>query len=111
MAPPPPPPVEPAPTVRIDWPEPGLYPSDCRDPMAFVIPEPEAPAEAVEEAPALLVKGIVFGEDGSFAIIGPHIAAEGDTIEGTTISRISRSAVEFTAGDRTWTQTVETGKD
>jgi hypothetical protein len=54
-----------------------------------------------------VVKGIVYSEDNPCAVVGDRIVSAGDTVGGATVVKINPDSVEFTMGDKNWTQKVE----
>ena len=54
-----------------------------------------------------VVKGIVYSKDKSSAVVGDQIVSAGDTVGDATIVKINPDSVEFTMGDKNWTQKVE----
>lgn len=91
-------------TSTIDWQIPPPYPTTLRDPMRFT---PVAPTADQDEPGGLIVKGIVYGEDSSFAIIGTEIVHEGGTVSGATVVKINPDSVEFEMNGKRWTQKVQ----
>lgn len=68
-----------------------------------VIPQalPQAPIEATQEAPekalpVLTLNGILFGPQGSLALINGKVVPEGGQIDGAKIEKISADRVELT---------------
>jgi hypothetical protein len=90
-------------TSTIDWQIPPAYPTTLRDPMQFV----SAPTVNQDEPGGLIVKGIVYSEDSSFAIIGTEIVHEGGTVSGATVVKINQDSVEFEMNGKRWTQKVQ----
>ena len=89
---------------QINWQIPSPLPEYFRDPMVF------GSSDQGQEQTGPVVKGIVFSEDNpsaSSAVIGERIVSVGDTVNGATVVKINSDSVEFTAGDKTWTQKVE----
>jgi type II secretory pathway component PulC len=60
-----------------------------------------------DEPGGLIVKGIVYSEDSSFAIIGTEIVHEGGTVSGATVVKINPDSVEFEMNGKRWTQKVQ----
>jgi hypothetical protein len=87
----------------IDWLIPPPYPTTLRDPMQFV----SATTVDQDEPGGLIVKGIVYSEDSSFAIIGTEIVHEGGTVSGATVVKINPDSVEFEMNGKRWTQKVQ----
>jgi hypothetical protein len=87
---------------KINWELPAIIPDNLRDPMVFV-----ASGQGKETASGFVVKGIVYSEDKSCAVIGDWIVSAGDTVGSATIVKINPDSVEFTMGDKNWTQEVE----
>ncbi|MGA2172779.1 MAG: hypothetical protein ABSG82_07200 [Sedimentisphaerales bacterium] len=85
----------------IDWELPPLYPETLRDPMRF-----SSTAHGRENAGGPIVKGIVYSEDNPRAIVGDRIVSTGDVVDGATVVKINPDSVEFTVGDKTWTQKI-----
>ncbi|GAI39939.1 unnamed protein product, partial [marine sediment metagenome] len=55
----------------------------------------------------LIVKGIVYNEDNSSAVIGVQIVHEGDKVSGVTIIKINEKSVDFEMNGKRWTQKVQ----
>ena len=87
---------------QINWQIPPLLPEYFRDPMVF---GSSGQDQQVQTGP--IVKGIVYSEDHPCAVIGERIVSVGDTVNGVTVVKINTDSVEFTDGDKTWTQKVE----
>jgi hypothetical protein len=88
------------------WAMPEALPEILRDPM-----KPETakvtPAERPDEANRqFVVKGIVFSQHHSSALINDQIIREGQEFDGIRVVRITKTAVEFEADGRRWTQPV-----
>jgi len=90
-------------TSTIDWQIPPAYPTTLRDPMQFV----SATTVNQDETGGLIVKGIVYSEDSSFAIVGTEIVHEGGTVSGATVVKINPDSVEFEMNGKRWTQKVQ----
>ncbi len=86
---------------KIDWQIPAPYPTALRDPMQFGLA-----ATAYAGTGRLIVKGIVYSEDNSSAIIGAQIVHEGEKVFGATIVNINKDSVEFEMDGKRWTQKV-----
>jgi len=86
---------------QINWQIPSPLPEYFRDPMVF------GSSDQGQEQTGPIVKGIVFSDDNPCAVIGERIVSVGDTVNGATVVKINSDSVEFTAGDKTWTQKVE----
>lgn len=92
--------------VKIDWPEPAVYPTTLRDPMMS-----GSQGEIRVQAPdVLVVTGITYSEDVKLAVVGTEMLREGDTVQGATIITINPNSVEFEKDGKRWTQTVQ-GQD
>jgi uncharacterized membrane protein len=50
------------------------------------------------------LKGILYSEDNSSALIGETIVAEGDIIDGVKVVKINKDSVEFEKDGEKWTQ-------
>jgi hypothetical protein len=87
---------------KINWELPAVIPDNLRDPMVF-----GAAGQGRETTSGPVVKGIVYSEDKSCAVVGDRIASVGDTVGGATIVKINPDSVEFTMGDKNWTQKIE----
>jgi hypothetical protein len=87
---------------KINWELPAVIPDNLRDPMVFGA---TGQGKATTNGP--VVKGIVYSEDKSCAVVGNRVISVGDTVEGATIVKINPDSVEFTMGDKNWTQKVE----
>ncbi|GEM_PF-738913 len=88
---------------KIIWQIPQPIPARLRDPMVFGAVS--TPGKQSTEGP--VVKGIVFSEDSPSAVVGERIVTAGDTVAGAKIEKINRDSVEFSMGDKKWTQKVE----
>ena len=66
-------------------------------------------SQAIEpaETGGLVVKGIVFSANKPSAIINNQIYSEGQTVNGATISKITKESVEFEANEKRWSQFVQ----
>ncbi|UCD00050.1 MAG: hypothetical protein JSW66_09240 [Phycisphaerales bacterium] len=92
--------------AKIDWPEPGVYPTSLRDPMIS-----GSQGEIKIQAPAVLVvTAITYSEDVRLAVVGTEMLGEGDTVLGAMIIKINPDSVEFEKDGKRWTQTVQ-GQD
>ena len=87
---------------KINWELPAVIPDNLRDPMVF---GSTGQGKGTTNGP--VVKGIVYSEDKSCAIVGNRVVSAGDIVEGATIVKINPDSVEFTKGDKNWTQKVE----
>jgi hypothetical protein len=87
---------------QIEWQIPPPLPEYFRDPMVF---GSSGQSQEVQAGP--VVKGIVYSEDNPCAVIGERIVSEGDTVNGVTVVKINSDSVEFTDGEKKWTQKVE----
>ena len=87
---------------KINWELPAVIPDNLRDPMVLGA---TGQGEGTTSGP--VVKGIVYSEDKSSAIVGERIVSAGDTVGGATIVKINPDSVEFTMGDKKWTQKVK----
>ncbi|MHC4682060.1 MAG: hypothetical protein ACYTEK_25625, partial [Planctomycetota bacterium] len=64
--------------VKIDWPEPGVYPANLRDPMIS-----GSQGEIRTQTPdVLVVTAITYSEDVKLAVVGTEMLREGDTVQG-----------------------------
>ena len=87
---------------KIDWQIPNPYPTALRDPMQF-----SSVATAQTWTSGLIIKGIVYSEDNSSAVIGEQIVHEGDEVLGVTIVKINEKSVDFEMNGKKWTQKVQ----
>ena len=87
---------------KINWELPAVIPDNLRDPMVF-----GATGQGKETTSGPVVKGIVYSEDNPRAVVGGRIVSAGDTVGGATVVKINPDSVEFTMGDKNWTQKVE----
>jgi hypothetical protein len=92
-----------------DWTSPRPLPADLRDATSITSrqADPTGDAFANSDSGELAVKGIVFSQNKPSAIINSEILTEGQTINGVTIVRITKDAVEFKSNDKQWTQQVQ----
>ena len=86
--------------VTVEWEMPEELSQTSRD-----LTQQNVTEESVETA--IVVKGILYSEDRTLAIIGSRILKVGDTVAGAKITNIDRKTVEFTKDDKSWTQTVQ----
>jgi hypothetical protein len=91
---------------KINWELPPPYPQNLRDPTTFGSLAPQNQAQQ-ENADRPAVKGIVYSEDNPCAVVGDRIVSVGDVVDGATVVKINRDSVEFSAGDKNWSQKVE----
>ena len=87
---------------KINWELPAVIPDNLRDPMLLVT---TGQGKGTTNGP--VVKGIVYSEDKACAVVGGRIVSAGDTVGDATIVKINPDSVEFTMGDKNWTQKVE----
>lgn len=87
---------------KINWQIPEPYPTTLRDPMQAGLS-----AGGQGGNGSLIVKGIVYSEDRSSAVVGSQIVHQGDKISGTTVVKINKNDVEFEMDGKTWTQEVQ----
>lgn len=87
---------------KIDWQIPNPYPTALRDPMQF-----SSVATAQTGTSGLIVKGIVYSEHNSSAVIGEQIVHEGDEVLGVTIIKINEKSIDFEMNGKKWTQKVQ----
>ena len=87
---------------KINWELPAVIPDNLRDPMVF-----GAMGQGKGTTSGPVVKGIVYSEDNSRAVVDGRIVSAGDTVGGATVVKINPDSVEFTMGDKNWTQKVE----
>ena len=87
---------------KINWELPAVIPDNLRDPMVF-----GAMGQGKGTTSGPVVKGIVYSEDKACAVVGGRIVSAGDTVGDATIVKINPDSVEFTMGDKNWTQKVE----
>jgi len=86
--------------IMVDWEIPEELPENSRD-----LTQQNVTEESVESK--IVVKGILYSEDRTLAIIGSQILKIGDIIAGAKIVNIDRKTVEFIRDDKSWTQTVQ----
>jgi hypothetical protein len=91
---------------KINWELPPPYPQNLRDPTSFGTLAPVNQAQT-ETDNRLVVKGIVYSEDNPCAVVGDRIVSKGDVVDGATVVKINPDSVEFSAGDKNWTQKVQ----
>jgi hypothetical protein len=87
---------------KINWQVPDPYPASLRDPM-----QPGLSAGGQGGNGGLTVKGIVYSEDNSSAVVNSQIVHQGDKISGVTVVKINKNGVEFEMDGRKWTQGVQ----
>jgi len=93
-----------------DWTSPQPLPADLRDATSIASKKTELtenPVDKGSDPVDLVVKGIVYSQNKPSAIINNQIITEGQTINGATIVRITKDAVEFKSNDKQWTQQVQ----
>jgi len=92
-----------------DWTNPQPLPADLRDATATASRKTTSAGDVYDTSGSgdLVVKGIVFSQKKPSAIINNEIRTEGQTINGVTIVRITKNAVEFKSNDKQWTQQVQ----
>jgi hypothetical protein len=89
---------------KVNWELPPVIPNNLRDPMLFGSVSSGAGKDA---AVGPVVKGIVYSEDNPSAVVGDRIVSAGDTVAGAKVEKINRDSVEFSVGDKKWSQKVE----
>lgn len=87
---------------KIDWQIPDPYPNTLRDPMQF-----SSIGTTQDQTDTPTVKGIIYSDYSSSAVIGDQIVREGDQILGATIVKINKDSVEFERKGKSWTQKVQ----
>ncbi|MHC4881069.1 MAG: hypothetical protein ACYTEN_06875 [Planctomycetota bacterium] len=92
-----------------DWKTPQPLPADLRDATSTASRQTDSTGDASGNfgSGELAVKGIVFSQNKPSAIINSEILTEGQSINGVTIVRITKDAVEFKSNDKQWTQQVQ----
>ena len=90
---------------RVNWELPPVIPSNLRDPMLFGTISVTTAGKDSAQGP--LVKGIVYSDDNPCAVVGDRIVSAGDVVAGAKVEKINRDSVEFSMGDKKWTQKVE----
>ena len=92
-----------------DWTSPQTLPANLRDATQPVFKQTNATDDGLANTGSgdLVVKGIVFSKNKPSAIINNEILTEGESINGATIVKITKDAVEFKANDKQWTQQVQ----
>jgi type II secretory pathway component PulC len=93
----------------VDWEIPPIYQSSGRDPMqlappAFVDEDSAEPQTKVRVN--LTLRGILYSEDESLAMIGTSLVHEGQQVSGATVVKIDKDSVEFEMDGRRWKQVV-----
>jgi hypothetical protein len=94
---------------EIDWQIPPLYQPRGRDPMQLAPPtflETESTEPQTKVQVNLTLRGILYSEDKSLAMIGANLVQEGQQISGATVVKIEKDSVEFEMDGRRWKQTV-----
>jgi len=87
---------------NIDWQIPDPYPTTLRDPMRF-----DSGAINPDQTDRPIVKGIIYSESGSSAVVGNQIVREGEKVSGATVVKINKDSVEFDLNGKKWTQKVQ----
>jgi hypothetical protein len=90
---------------KINWELPAVIPGNLRNPMVFGSAATSQNKETATSRP--VVKGIVYSADNPCAVVGDRIVSVGDTVGDAKVVKINPDSVEFTMGDKTWTQKVE----
>jgi hypothetical protein len=92
-----------------DWTTPAPLPADLRDATSIDSRQTGSTGDTSADSGSggLVVKGIVFSRNKPSAIINNQILTEGQTVNGITIVKITKEAVEFKANDKHWTQPVQ----
>ena len=100
--------------VVVDWVAPGVMHQLQRDPMvATPVADPVNPASSTQqettepEGSALVVKGIVYSQERSSAVIGTRMVHQGDKVKGITVVKINKKDVVFEYNGKQWQQGVE----
>jgi hypothetical protein len=93
----------------IDWEIPPIYQSSSRDPMqlappAFLDEDSTEPQTKVQVN--LTLRGILYSEGESLAMIGTSLVHEGQQVSGATVIKIDKDSVEFEMDGRRWKQKV-----
>ena len=90
------------------WTTPQPLPENLRDATSLGSKPAAADSAAGSSASGeVVVKGILFSQNKPSAIINNTILTDGKSINGITIVKITKDAVEFKAGDKQWTQQVQ----
>jgi hypothetical protein len=87
---------------NIKWRTPEVYPSTLRDPM-----QPDSSSAGQGYSGNLIVKGIMYSNDRSSAVISDRIVHQGEKVSGATVVKINKNNVELEMNDKTWTQEVQ----
>ena len=91
-------------SVKIDWPEPPVYPDNIRDPMTL---KKEVPVEQANlNTQQFIVKGISYVNGSYLVLIDTDLLKVGDEAYGATITKITANSVEFERDGKVWTQKV-----
>jgi hypothetical protein len=85
---------------KVNWQIPAQYPANMRDPMQKGSGSPTQGGE-------LAVKGILYSQDKSSAIIGSLIVHEGEKVSGATVLNINKDSVDFEMDGKKWTQQIQ----
>ena len=95
-------PVQQTATV-INWQKPAELPPEIRE----ITTHSPAPGIAAGKTGKLIVKGILYSEGNSIAIVGRQFLKVGDSVADARVIGIKRKSVEFQSGTENWVQTVE----
>jgi hypothetical protein len=87
---------------KINWQMPEPYPAALRDPMQAGLSAGGQGGDG-----GLIVKGIVYSEEGSSAVVDNQIIHQGEKISGATVVKINKNDIEFEMDGRKWTQKVQ----
>ena len=95
--------------VEIDWQRPPVYQPSGRDPMQMAPPtflEPDSAEPETKARVNITLRGILYSEDKSMAMIGANLVQEGQQVVGATIVKIEKDSVEFEMDGQRWKQMV-----
>ncbi len=90
----------------LQWRSPQPMPEQLRNPMDPVTSKVVS-EQSSTGSDQVVVKGIVFSKTRPTAIINDKILAQGESIGGLTVVKISKESVEFEKDGQRWTQPVQ----
>ena len=90
--------------VKIDWPEPPVYPDSIRDPMS--LEKTVAAAQTNDNTRSFIVKGISYVDGRYLVLVDTDLLTVGDEVHGARITKITENSVEFERDGNVWTQKV-----
>jgi hypothetical protein len=90
--------------VKIDWPEPPVYPDGIRDPMS--LQKTVSTSQTNDNIQKFVVKGISYVDGRYLVLVDTDLLTVGDEVYGAKITKITDNSVEFERDGNVWTQKV-----